>query len=143
MFSEITETISAYGHENILATHPTTLEFTKAKEVSKKGDCIIAVTADKGMADLNTRFKQELRMKGARLTVLIQAGEVAETLTASGSPHLILTHCSEMVVRKSSFVCNRTLAVQADKSACDLSRKLIELLKSPRQEVRITLTVRV
>ena len=37
---------NAYGHPNILATHKTTLEFTKDKEVSLKGDCIVAVKAD-------------------------------------------------------------------------------------------------
>jgi hypothetical protein len=141
--SEIEETILAYGHQNILGTHPTTLEITEAKDVTKKGDCIIAVSADKAVGDLDAEFKQKLRTEGAELTILIQAGEVIEMLTASGSPHLILANCSDMVVRRSSFVCSRTLAVQADKSACDLSRRLLELLKSPRQEVRITLTVRV
>jgi hypothetical protein len=41
--SEIKEVIFAQGHENILATHKTTLEFTKDKRLSKKGDCIVAV----------------------------------------------------------------------------------------------------
>lgn len=143
MPSEIEETILAYGHQSILGTHPTTLEITRAKDVTRKGDCIIAVSADKAVGDLDAEFKQKLRTEGAELTILIQAGEAIEMLTASGSPHLILTHRSDMVVRRSSFVCSRTLAVQADKSARDLSRRLIGLLKSPRQEVRITLTVRV
>ena len=48
-----------------------------------------------------------------------------------------------MVVRKSDYVGSRTLAVHADKAACDLSRDLIEKLKNPEQKVKITLAVRV
>ena len=46
-----------------------------------------------------------------------------------------------MVIRKSDYVCERTLAVGADKAANDLSRALVEKLKNPKQEVRISLTV--
>ena len=45
-----------------------------------------------------------------------------------------------MVVRKSRFTCERTLAISADKAACDLDRKLIERIKEGR-EVLITLEV--
>jgi hypothetical protein len=38
---------------------------------------------------------------------------------------------------------NRTLAVQADKAALDLSRDLVEKLKNPKQKVKITLEVHV
>ena len=37
---------TAYGHKNILATHKTTIEFTKDKELSLKGNCIVGVRAD-------------------------------------------------------------------------------------------------
>jgi len=45
-------------------------------------------------------------------------------------------------VRKSSYVCSRTLAVKANKAAKDLSRRLVEELRNPRQKVQISLTVR-
>jgi hypothetical protein len=44
-------------------------------------------------------------------------------------------------VRKSDYICGRTLAIRADKAAKDLSRKLVEELRNPSQRVRITLTV--
>jgi len=140
---EITEIILVYGHENIQATHKSTLEITKEPQLSKKGDCIIGVTADKGIADLSLEFKESLRKKNAKMTMLIEAGEAAEVVNAFGSPRLILAHPTDMVVRKSSHVCSRTLAIQADKSACDLSRKLVEKLRKPKQKVKITLTVKV
>jgi hypothetical protein len=140
---EITEIIFAYGHENIQATHKSTLEITKETKLSKKGDCIIAVAADKTMADLSPEFKEKIRKKNAKMTTLIEAGEVVEVVNAFGSPRLILTHPTDMVVRKSGYVCSRTLAIKADKAACDLSRKLVEKLRNPKQKVKITLTVKV
>ena len=140
---EITEIILVCGHENIQATHKSTLEITKEPQLSKKGDCIIGVSADKGIADLSLEFKESLRKKNAKMTMLIEAGEAAEVVNAFGSPRLILAHPTDMVVRKSSHICSRTLAIQADKAACDLSRKLVEKLRKPKQKVKITLTVKV
>jgi hypothetical protein len=139
--SEVKEVISARGHENILATHKTTLEFTKDAHLSKKGDCIVAVAADKALEDLSDEFKKKLRKPNAKLTILIQAGDLDEQVNAQGSPKLLLTHPTDMVVRKSDYVGNRTLAVHADKAAKDLSRSLVEKLKNPRQTVKITLIV--
>jgi len=140
---EITEIIFAYGHRNIRATHESTLEITKEAELSKRGDCIIAVSANKAINDLHSEFKENLRKENARITILIEVGDAAEVVNAFGSPRLILTHRTDIVVRKSNYTCNRTLAIQADKAACDLSRKLAEKLRNPKQKVKITLTVRV
>ena len=141
--SKIIAVIFGYGHRNIQATHKTTLEFTKDAHLSKKGDCIVTVAADKALADLSTEFKEKLREPHAKLTILIEAGELIEQVNANGSPQLILTHPTDMVIRKSDYVCSRTLAVHADKAAQDLSRDLVEKLKNPEQKVKITLIVRV
>ncbi len=140
---EFTETIFAWGHENIRAVHKTTLEFSKESWLSRKGDCIIAVSAEKAVADLSPEFKENLRKENARIVILINVGEVVEVVNAFGSPRLILAHPTDIVVRKSDYVCSRTLAVQADKAAYDLSRKLVEKMRNPKQKVKITLTVKV
>lgn len=140
---EMSETVFAYGHENIQAMHKTTFEITKEATVSRKGDCIIAVSANKALADLSREFKEGMRRENAKIRILIEAEDVAEAVNAFGSPRLVLTHSTDMVIRKSSYVCNRTLAIQADKAAYNLSRNLIEKLKNPKQKVKITLTVKV
>jgi len=140
---EITEVIIAKGHENVLSTNKTTLEITKETHLTKKGNCILAVSATKGLADLTSEFKEALRKDSARLTVTIETGSIIEIVKASGNPQLILTHPTDMVIRKSSYICDRTLAIQADKAAIDVSRKLVEKLTNPRQEAKITLTVNV
>jgi len=137
--SEIREVIFGYGHENIQATHKTTLEFTKDTHLSKKGDCIVAVATDKALADLSAEFKEKLRKTHTKLTILIEANGIIEKVNAQGSQQLILTHPTDMVIRKTDYVCNRTLAVHADKAAQDLSRNLVEKLKNPKQKVKITL----
>jgi len=140
--AELKEIMLAKGHRNILAIHPTTLEFTREDDVSKRGDCIIMVSADKAMPDMSAEFKEKLRREKARLTILIEAGGMVETVNAYGSAHLTLAHPLEMVVRKSSYICSRTLAVKADKAAADLSRDLIQKLKNPAQRVQITLKLK-
>ena len=139
--TEISEVVVGYGHANIQATHKTTLEFTKDTHLSKQGHCIIAIAADKALADLSPQFKVSLRQPNAKLTMLIEAGEVQAKVQAHGTQQLILSHPKEAVLRKSNYICSRTLAVHADKAANDLPRTLVEKLKNPQQKVKITLTV--
>lgn len=140
---QIVEVIHAFGHRNVLATHRSTLEITKEEHLSREGDCIVAVSADRGLNDFSDQFKNCLRAKNAQVTLLIEACGATDMVMSQGSPQLILTHPTDMVVRKSSHICNRTLAIKADKATCDLSRRLVEKLKIPEQEVKITLTVHV
>ena len=136
-----TETLWAFGHPNILAIHPTTLMITKDTQVSKNGDCIVAVAANKSLADFSTEFKEKLKKPDTKLSITISAEDVKEIIYASGTQNLILTHQTDMVIRKSSYVCNRTLAICANKASNDLSRELREKLKNPKQKVKITLTI--
>jgi hypothetical protein len=117
--------------------------FTKDTHLSENGDCVVAIAADKALADLSTEFKEKLRKPNAKLTITIETDDLKEKITASGSPRLVLTHLTEMVVRKSDYISDRTLAIHADKAANDLSRPFIEKLKNPKQQVKLTLFVEV
>ena len=140
---EISEVVTAHGHSLVQATHRTTIEVTKDPHLTRKGDCIIAVKADKSLADLSQRFKDAARNPNAKITVIIEAGEEKETVKGYGDAGLTFTHLTDMVIRKSRYVCSRTLAIKANKAANDLSRKLVEKLRNPDQKVKITLTVTV
>ena len=135
------ENIVAFGHENIQAIHPTTLMFTKEKHLSNTGDCIVAVGADKALSNLSQAFKDKLKTPNYKLTVIIDAGAVNAEIIAFGSPKLILTHSTDLVIRKSGFIDDRTLAISANKSSNDLPRELIAQLKNPQQKINITLIV--
>jgi hypothetical protein len=125
-----------------LATHTTTFEITKESSLSKRGNCVIAVSADKGMNDLDIAFRKALRKDDARVVIQIECGGVAETVNAFGDSNLILDHRTEIVVRKTNHIDDRTLTVRADKAACDLSRKLVERLRNPRGKVTIEVFVK-
>ena len=136
-----TETITSRGHENIQSTNKTTFEITKETHLTRRGDCIVSVDANKGSADLSSKFKEAAKTEHARMTIKIEAEGEVEVINAWGSPQLSFTHPTDLVVRKSDYICGRTLAIRADKAAKDLSRKLVEKLRNPSQRVRITLTV--
>jgi hypothetical protein len=133
------EIIWAYGHQNLQATHPTTLMITKDTHLSTSGDCIIAIAADKTLPDLHPNFKNTLHQPNTKLTILIQADNITEEIQAYGSPNLQLTHPTDIVIRKSRFICNRTLAIQADKASNNLSRELVKKLTNPQQKIKLTL----
>jgi uncharacterized protein len=141
MNAKADESIVAFGHENIQAIHPTTLMLTKERHLSNTGDCIIGVASDKAVADLSQKFKEALKKPNAKLTMIIEADGLTEQINAYGSPKLSLTHLTDMVIRKSDYISDRTLAIHADKSSNDLSRALLRKLKDPGQRISITLIV--
>jgi hypothetical protein len=136
---KIIEVLYARGHANVQSTHKTTFQITKEPFLSKRGDCVIAVAATRGVIDLSSKFKKKARHENARITVIIEVDNVKEIVKARGSKWLTFTHPNDLIVRRSSYVCDRTLAVRADKAACDLSRKLVEKLQNPEQRVKVTL----
>ncbi len=137
----ITEIIWAVGHANIQSAHPTTLMITKDTHLTHTGDCIVAVGADKAALDLSPQIKQALKRPNTKVTILLEAGGLTEQISALGSPNLVLTHPTDIVIRKSQFVSDRTLAVCADKASKDIQRELVSKLKNPKQKIKITLSV--
>ncbi len=138
---KVVEVIHAFGHPNIRSSHPTTIMFTKERQVTQRGDCVVAVAADKSVADLSAEFKNALRQPNAKLTIVLEVDGLVGQITAYGSPELTLNHPKDLVIRKSEFTSDRTLAVKADKSSGDLSKAVVDKLKNPEQPVTLTLTV--
>jgi len=138
---KITEIVDAYGHENIRATHKTTFEITKESTLTKRGDCVIGVSATKGAKDLSPEFKEAMKREDVQITITIEANEIREVVRARGSPQLLFTHSTDMVVRRSNYICGRTIAIEANKAAKDISRKLIEKIQNSSHACKITLTV--
>jgi len=126
---KVSELITFSGHMNISATHKTTFEITKSKSLTKRGDCIIGVAADKACADLDWRIKEALR-KGGVVHLTIRVGDLSFRVRAEGSPQLTLTDEEDIVVRRSNYICPRTLAVKATAAACDIPRDIVNRLKS-------------
>jgi hypothetical protein len=140
---KVTEVIEAWGHVNIMSTHRTTFEITRESFVTKRGDCVVAVSATKSAGTLHPRFKEAAKKSKAKIVITIEADGVKETVEAKGSPRLTFTHPTDLVVRKSDYACRRTVAIRANKAAKDLPRKLIMKLQNPDQKIKIVLKVEV
>ncbi len=122
------EKIGAIGHSNVSSMHKTTLEVTREDYLTPGGDCIIAVSADRSMQDFSGGFKDLLRRDDARIEITLYCAGLKEVVFAYGSRDLVLSHPTDLVVRKSSFICDRTLAIRADKAALDLDRGFVSKL---------------
>jgi hypothetical protein len=140
---KVYEYISAYGHKKILATHKSTFEITKDEKLSYKGNCIIAVRADKSVFDLSKDFKELAKSNKALIKVELEVDGLKETVYGRGSENLSFNHPMDLVVRKSNYICDRTLMILSNKAALELSRELIERLKNPNQKVEVNLTVEI
>ncbi|MBN2013858.1 MAG: DUF371 domain-containing protein [Candidatus Altiarchaeota archaeon] len=136
----MTERISALGHRNVSARHETTFEVTKEKHLTPRGDCIISVSADKAFPELSEEFKKTLRGDDTVLEITISCAGLSEKVIAHGSCDLQLSHPTDLVVRRSSFICERTLAIRADKAAIDFNRELVKSL-SENNPVEIELRI--
>ena len=123
------EVIFCTGNEKIKATHPSTLEITKEDFLTERGDCIIGICASKACIDLNENLKKHLR-NGGKIVIRIKVNEIEDKIIAYGHKNLLLKSEKSIVIRKSSFIDERTLAINANKSARDLKRKLIEKIKN-------------
>ena len=121
-----------FGHRAITARHKTTFEITKDEWLTPRGDCIVGVKADKACADLDERLKELLRTEGCRVELEFLVGGERFVVHAKGSPRLTLRDRRDMVVRKSSFVCDRTLAIGADGAASDFPRSIVSKLRDEK-----------
>jgi hypothetical protein len=129
----------ARGHPNVLAEHAMTFEITKDEHLTRRGDCVIAVRATKGLGELSSNLRNLCKRDDARIVVELRASGIFDSIEGRGSAGLVLSHSSEIVGRKSTYVSDRTLMIGADKAACDINRDLVGALKSPdtKLEIRI------
>ncbi|MHA1836139.1 MAG: DUF371 domain-containing protein, partial [Candidatus Odinarchaeia archaeon] len=138
---ELIQRFTAYGHRNITATHKTTLEITKDENVSLKGSCIVGVSSSIGLKDLREEIKKSIRNKDSIIKLIIKLDNLTEVITGKGDPRLSLSHPTDIVVRKSTYICNRTLMIQSDKAACDLQKEIVKRLQFPQSKLEITIKV--
>ena len=133
--------IAFSGHENIRSNHQKTIEITKEPHLTPRGDCIVGVNAKSSCADLPEELKIKLKSPNSKVTFSIKVGDEDFVIEGSGHPDLILTHTEDIVIRKSDFICPRTLAVKCDKASNLLPRSMVSLLQDPKTIGIFTITV--
>jgi hypothetical protein len=127
----VKESLVFTGHPLVRARHRTTFEVTKEPRLSEKGDCIIGVNANKSGVDFDSSFRKMLSDDLTVVTITIMVDGERFVVKAKGHHALTLSHPEDLVVRTSSYVCSRTLAVQADKAAADIPRQVVSRLRDP------------
>ena len=137
-----TEVIYCRGHRNVTARHPTTLEITTEDRLTPRGDCIIAIGAGRGLPGLSAHFHSLLARDDAELVTLLSCGGLEVFIRSSGSGAMTLDHPSDLVWRKSSYVCGRTVGIRSDTAACNLPREMIDRLKEGK-DLAVVMTVTV
>ncbi|HIJ18925.1 TPA: DUF371 domain-containing protein [Candidatus Woesearchaeota archaeon] len=131
-------TFTARGHPNILATHPTTLMFTRDTECTTRGDCIVGVSADFELVKIK-RFLKEKSGRGETACTLTMSCPSGEE-TISGMLNSLFDDPGEIVFRVTSYLSKRTLFINCTKSSSGLSRRFAEGLRDPKQRIRIRMS---
>lgn len=123
------EVIRAQGYPLVQATHRSTFEITCDPHLTERGDCIIAVNADKGASQLSPLFKKLAANDSTRIIIVLVCNELVELIKAWGNSGLTFESPRSLVVRRSSFIDGRTVAVKSDKAAINLDRRIVAQLQ--------------
>ncbi len=129
------------GHKNIRSNHQKTIEITKESHLTPQGDCIIGVNASSSCADLPLELKNQLKNPESKIKFSIRVADKEFVLEGKGHPELILSHTEDIVIRKSDFICPRTLAIKCDKASDLLPRDMVTLLQDPKTKGIFTISV--
>ncbi|GAB3319130.1 DUF371 domain-containing protein [Haloplanus rallus] len=134
------EVVHARGHEHVAATHDTTFEVTTDDWLTPAGDCIVGIEADRAPADFDTDFAEACRDPAATITLTLDVDGATQEVRARGHPDLTFDSDRSAVVRTSTYVDDRTVAVAADAAAADLDRGMVAAL-ADGADPTLTLTV--
>jgi hypothetical protein len=130
-----------YGHPNVLSKHKSTLEFTTDSELTLRGDCILGVKASVGPFNLPEELKIKLREKESKVKMLLEVDGLIEEIEGTGHPELLLSDKVAIIIRKSNFICSRTLMINANKAAQDVSEQIKNKMKDKEMEMKVTIHV--
>jgi hypothetical protein len=143
MVKKIIEEFSIGGHENITASHKSTIEFTKDEELTIKGDCIVGICSEKGLSDFDSEFKKLAKSEKAQIICKIIWDNKMEIIKGKGHPKLTFQDPNDIVIRKSNYICDRTLMIKSNKASIDLNDELINKLKIGSTRIKVICEVRI
>lgn len=135
------ETVSFRGHRNIRCLHDRTIEITKVASLSTKGDCIAGVSATKACNDLHKELKARLLEPGRIVRLEIHLSDITFCMHGYTDHRLTLSHDHDIVIRKSNYICPRTLCVLSNKASSDMPRDLVTKLQNPATVAELKIIV--
>ena len=120
------ELVKSRGHVNVSATHRSTIEITRDDHLTPLGDCIVGVKADKALIDFSEEFKRIARADDSVIIAVLITRNNVDVVIGRGSKDLVLNDDRRIIIRKSSYIDDATIMINANKAAIDLSRSLID-----------------
>jgi uncharacterized protein len=133
--------ISFFGHENVRSLHTKTIEITRDSKLTPSGDCIIGTKAFCGCYGIPKQIKKKLKDPNTKVIISIIVNGYSFLINGKGHKDLTCTHPDDIVLRKSNFICPRTLAINCDKSSDQIPRKLIRMLQNPKTKGKFKIEV--
>ena len=127
----ILEEVIFKGHPNVQSLHARTIEITNDKDLTLNGDCIIGINANKACKDLGSDIKKRMRKKHSLIEIGLIVEPYSFIIKGFGDDKLLLTNEDDIVLRKSKFICDRTLSINCNFSSLEIPREIINSLKDP------------
>lgn len=124
---------NTFGHSNIRASHKNTIEFTREKALTPKGDCILGV--DSGF---DSKKIAEFIKGKSKITVKITVDKLSDEFECIPNPKF--RDKKEMVFRLGEFSSERTLGLRATKACRHIKREIAEKMKQPGKKMVVTIS---
>jgi uncharacterized protein len=100
----------------------------------------VAVRSSSAVRNLPEELKRVLSSSSGRGRIALRVGTFEFTVEGRGNPGLTFSHETDLVVRKSGFVSDRTLMIYADKSSIDIPREMVRMLQDPNSMVTVEIS---
>jgi uncharacterized protein len=137
----VQDEVTFYGHPNVRSLHSKSIEITKDGYLTPKGDCIIGIKANKGCTDLEESIRRGLKSSSAIVKIEVIVGDESFNIKGRGDERLTMLNPQDIVIRRTNFVCPRTMSVLCDKASSDMPRELVRLLQHQEQKGIFRITI--
>jgi hypothetical protein len=137
----VQDEVTFYGHPNVRSLHSKSIEITKDGYLTPKGDCIIGIKANKACTDLEESFRRGLKSNSAIVKIEVIVEDESFIIKGIGDDRLSMLNPHDIVIRKTNFVCPRTMSVLCDRASSDIPRVLVGLLQHQEQKGILRITI--
>ena len=137
----VQDEVTFYGHPNVRSLHSKSIELTKEGYLTPKGDCIIGIKANKACTDLEESIRRGLKSNSAIVKMEVIVEDESFIIKGRGDDRLSMLNPHDIVIRRTNFVCPRTMSVLCDKASSDMPRELVRLLQHQEQKGIFRITI--
>ena len=137
----VQDEVTFYGHPNVRSLHSKSIEITKHDYLTPKGDCIIGIKANKACTDLEESIRRGLKSSSAIVKIEVIVDDESFIIKGRGDERLTMLNPHDIVIRRTNFVCPRTMSVLCDKASSDMPRELVRLLQHQEQKGLFRITI--